>query len=338
VGHVYDDNTAAPLVGAEVANENGFLATTEATPDDPDVDDGFYTVFSPAGSHTFTATMTNYGLDADAITVVQSDTVQHDFYLPAPHIEFAPTALNYTLELGQQFTQTPGLIISNSGGGGLDFELWEKKGDFQPTLVATGPFADVKPLVPPEYQEAATTKGLDLPPPPPGAILAAGDVIQSWPSGLAAAWGIAYSSDDRVWVGLGWNPTNTIYEYLPDGTPTGVSHPYTWGPIYGPADSAFNWNTGMVWTLDVGSDDCIHEMDPSTGYTGNTICGPWTTSQRGVAYDPDTDTWYVGGWSEGIVYHIDSGGTLLDSAYVGLNISGLAYNPETKHLFVLVNI
>ncbi len=180
---------------------------------------------------------------------------------------------------------------------------------------------------------------MDLPPAPVGTILAAGDVIQSWPSGREAAWGIAYDGGNAtVWVGDGWGSEDALFEYAPDGMSTGRSWPYTWSPTYGPADSAFNWNTGMVWTLDVGSDDCIHEMDPATGYTGNTICGPWTASQRGVAYDPDTDTWYVGGWNEGIVYHIDSGGTLLDSAYVGLAISGLAYNPETKHLFVLVNI
>ena len=330
-GWVRNKYTGDPIRNATVEVEGGPSATTDAG--------GYYqtTAMSP-GFYTATASANLYSsVTITDIEVVQSNIGWANFDLPTPRIEVEPTVLSYTLQLGDQITQTPGLVISNTGEGGLDFELWEKKGGFQPTLLATGPFADAVPLVPPEYQEAATTEGLDLPPAPVGTILAAGDVIQSWPSGLAAAWGIAYSSDDKVWVGLGWDPTNTIYEYLPDGTPTGVSHPYTWGPIYGPADSAFNWNAGMVWTLDVGGDDCIHEMDPTTGYTGNTICGPWSTSQRGVAYDPETDTWYVGGWNEGIIYHIDSSGALLDSANVGLSISGLAYNPETQHLFVQIN-
>jgi hypothetical protein len=252
-----------------------------------------------------------------------------------PDIEISPTSFEETVPEGEMVTKT--LTISNTGTSDLDFSIQERDRGFQPALIATGPFADVEPLVPPEYQEAANTEGLDLPPAPVGITLAAGNVIRSWTSGLAAAWGIAYTYSDTVWVGEGWGSTDRIYEYLPDGTPTGRSYLYSWTPTYGPADSAFNWNTGMVWTVDVGGDDCLHEMDPSTGYTGNTICGPWTISQRGAAYDPTTDTWYVGGWNEGVIYHINSSGTLLDSAYVALSISGLAYNPDTQHLFARVN-
>ncbi len=58
-------------------------------------------------------------------------------------------------------------------------------------------------------------------------------------------------------------------------------------------------------------------------------------SQRAVAYDYATDTYYVGGSNEATVYHIDGSGHLLDSAYVGLGMAGLAYNPTTRHLFAL---
>ena len=46
-----------------------------------------------------------------------------------------------------------------------------------------------------------------------------------------------------------------------------------------------------------------------------------------------TDTYYVGGWEDTVVYHIDSAGNLLDSSYTDIPISGLAYNPSTGHLF-----
>jgi hypothetical protein len=38
-----------------------------------------------------------------------------------------------------------------------------------------------------------------------------------------------------------------------------------------------------------------------------------------------------------MIHHFDSTGVLLDEKSVGLAISGLAYNPDTQHLFVMVN-
>ncbi len=53
-----------------------------------------------------------------------------------------------------------------------------------------------------------------------------------------------------------------------------------------------------------------------------------------MAYDYATDTYYVGGTNDAAVYHVDGSGNLLDSAYVGIGMTGLAYNPGTRHLFV----
>ncbi len=80
-------------------------------------------------------------------------------------------------------------------------------------------------------------------------------------------------------------------------------------------------------------------MNPSSGATGNKICGsPWTgNSQRGLAYDIVNNGFFIGGWNEGIVYHIDSSGNVIDSANVGLPISGLAYSPQNGHLLVMSN-
>jgi hypothetical protein len=251
-----------------------------------------------------------------------------------PCVSVAPGSLSVTLDVGSSTTLP--LTLTNAGAAATSFELAEKPVAFQPQAFAK-PLAAPQLLVPPAQANARSTQGLGLPPAPASKILAAGEVIQSWrPTSQSSAWGLTYTSEDSVWVGNGWGP-NTIYEYTPGGTPTGRSWPYSWNPSYGPADDTFNWNTGMVWTLDVGGGDCLHEMDPGSGYTGNTICGPWGISQRGLAYDPSTDTWFAGGWNEGIVYHIDSSGTLLESANVGLAVAGLAYNPDTGHLFVMVN-
>ena len=90
----------------------------------------------------------------------------------------------------------------------------------------------------------------------------------------------------------------------------------------------------MLWQVNVGGDNCLFEMDPvAKVVTGKRSAGPGRPPQRAVAYDYATDTYYVGGTNEATVYHLDASGNLIDSAYVGLGIAGLAYNPTTRHLF-----
>ena len=330
VGNVYDDNTGDPLIGAKVANANGFLATTASTPDDPAVDDGFYTIFSPPDSRPFTATKRGYAPNVDTVTVVQSDTVQHDFNLAAASLSYTPASLEITLDMG--LSATLPFTLTNDGGVAATFEWIELDQGTSPL----GPFEQPNYGVKPFKQHYLTTERLPIPAPPPAASYAAGDVIKSWPAASSNPWGIAYTIDDTVWIGEGWG-NDTIYEYLPNGTPTGLSYPYSWSPVLGPADDAFDWNTRLLWTLDVGGDNCIHEMDPASGYTGNTICPGFVTSQRGLAYDPSSDTYFAGSWNDLMIHHFAADGTMLDEVNVGLAIAGLAYNPDTKHLFVMVN-
>jgi len=273
-----------------------------------------------------------YGTDLETVVVVDSDTVAQNFYLPAGWLDYTPAGLDVTLEMFQTDTRT--WTLNNLGGLPVDYELVEVDKGMTPL----GPIVEpANGMVKPWRVNFKTAQGIGVPRPLPEApLLAAGDVIQSWaPSENSAPWGIAFGGDN-VWVSEGWG-SNEVFAYATDGTYTGVSYPYTWGPANGPADAAFNGNTGMLWVLDVGGDNCIHEVDPEAGVTGNTICPSFPTSERGLAYDPSTDTYFAGGWNDGAVYHFAPDGTLLDSANVNLPISGLAYNPDTMHLFVMVN-
>ncbi len=137
VGHVYDENTLATKVGAVVSNDSGRSFTAVATPDDPKVDDAFYTLFSPAGSHVFTATFAGYGAEVQNVTVVASDTVKADMYLPAGWIQVAPTSLQAAAEMG--ISVTVQLTIANAGGAALDFVLREKDRGWAPVLAVGGP-------------------------------------------------------------------------------------------------------------------------------------------------------------------------------------------------------
>jgi hypothetical protein len=129
------------------------------------------------------------------------------------------------------------------------------------------------------------------------------------------------------------------HSFTPDGTDTGATIAIGGAGLW-MGDEAFDTATGMLWGVNVGGDDCISEMDPNNlVLTGNEICGsPWTNiSQRGLAYDAVNDGFFIGGWNEFTVYHIDNTGAVLDSQFVGLGISGLAFFPDTGHLFVQVS-
>ena len=56
----------------------------------------------------------------------------------------------------------------------------------------------------------------------------------------------------------------------------------------------------------MGGDNGIYGIDPTDGSVVQMITGsPWAdTSQRGLAYDPAADVFYIGGWNEGIVYRV----------------------------------
>ncbi len=133
VGNVYDVETGDPLVGARVENEAGELMLTQATPADAAVDDGFYTLFAPSGPQVFTATLAPYTPQTETVMVEEGGTVRQDFDLQwlRPRVATVPAALDVTVELGAQLTET--LEILNTGAVATDFEISERDRGFQPT-------------------------------------------------------------------------------------------------------------------------------------------------------------------------------------------------------------
>lgn len=71
--------------------------------------------------------------------------------------------------------------------------------------------------------------------------------------------------------------------------------------------------------------------------TGKRILIPSAQSERGLAFDPVSDTWYAGDFNSKAIYRFNAAGELLSSVRVGLRIQGLTYNPRTGHLFVLTS-
>ena len=134
VGDVFDANTLDDLTGATVENEAGYNTTAQETAD-PAVGEGFYTLFSPAGEQTFTASFTDaYSSDVEVVDVVDGSTVAQDFYLGAGWLVPDPDALSVDVELYQ--TDTVPLNLYNLGDVDLTFEINEKDQGYVPGMLA----------------------------------------------------------------------------------------------------------------------------------------------------------------------------------------------------------
>ncbi|MFZ6027010.1 MAG: Kelch repeat-containing protein [Chloroflexota bacterium] len=129
VGHVYDGNTSAPLVGATVASAADSV-TTFATPDDPAVDDGFYTVYADSGSQNITASATDFAASVENVNVVAGDAAVQDFYLQTGLLAVSPNTLHVSVEMG--VSTTVPMTLSNAGAGAVAFEIAEQSPDFIP--------------------------------------------------------------------------------------------------------------------------------------------------------------------------------------------------------------
>lgn len=336
VGNVYDGNTALALTGATVASDEGGSFTTIATPLDPAVADGFYYMFAHTGDHAFTASMTGYQPDMETVSVPHYGAVGQDFNLGAGFLTYDPNAFDVSLIIGTAETQT--LTLNNEGSAAVSFQFKELNKGMQPLGSFGTPTIGIEPV---EWNEPDTAGFKDNPPLPAAPPYAAGDVIQTWNTSLTGVWGLGYNhSAGDLWIGtIGAAGGDDLdHRFLTDGTNTGNTiNTAPWMGVFA-ADMAYNVNTGKLWQLDVGGANCLHEMDPvSLTTTGNVICPAFASSERGLAYDPSTDTFYAGGWNDHMIYHFAADGTMLNSANVGLPIAGLAYNPDTQHLFVMTN-
>jgi subtilisin family serine protease len=121
VGNVYDGNTGDALVGAIVSSDDDTMITA-ATPADPNVDDGFYTVFAAAGSNDVMASMAGgYADETVTLNITDGTTTGQDFNLAAGWLVPDPVAFDLAVELGDSDTAL--LTLNNNGDAALDYTL-----------------------------------------------------------------------------------------------------------------------------------------------------------------------------------------------------------------------
>ena len=113
VGQVYDANTSIALTGAMVTGEVDSMVTV-ATATDPNLDDGFYTLFVPEGSSEINVSMAGGYADlAETIVIADGTTTDLDFYLEAGSLMATPPAIEMTLQFGS--TASTPLTLTNNG-------------------------------------------------------------------------------------------------------------------------------------------------------------------------------------------------------------------------------
>jgi hypothetical protein len=334
-GHVTDANDHAALGGASVKALQGGNVVRETSTDGS----GFYRMQLPVGDYTIEASKTNYETGSADVTVAEDATVTQDFALRTPRGEVSPTSLEIIAPPDQIRTRT--LTLRNTGSLPMTWDVRESGGGpAAPSRAELKKNANYDP-------NARTTRGEFAGKAPvapnPGAP---GDVLRQWPTGLSLGWGVGYTG--RVWLsdvdGGFCGPSCQNHEFLVDGTPTGTAFATPWAGAW-PADMALTGSSEMC-QLDVGGDNGIHCWDTNTGATTRSITGgfPWTSiSQRGLAYRPDDDSFYVGGWNQGILYHVAGfshatpGQVLNQCNAPDFNISGLAWNPAVGQVWEATN-
>jgi uncharacterized repeat protein (TIGR01451 family) len=347
-GQVTDKNTNSGVVGASVDDDQGDHVETVANAADPNLPAGTFLFFVPSGARTLTVTADHY-TDAKADVAMADNAVKdQNFSLSAGQLETDPDHFDLHVMVNHQ--EAKQLLVDNAGTASARFKVIPVNAPLPSTESrATGPFAPM-----PRYPDGTDLSALT--PADPGsarqqrpqtaaedaAAGKAGHAIASFPMQIQI-YGLGIDHNNQgLWVGspADLEGDDADHRFLFDGTDTGEKIDVAKRQIVYMADMAFDDNTGMLWQLSVsqagGGLSYIWELDPITmKMTGNKILVPSPQSERGLAYDPRSNTWYAGDFISETVYHFDADGKLLDSGYIGFPIQGLAYNSATGHLFVL---
>jgi len=334
-GTVTDANDNQGVGGATVkALQNGNVVRQTAADAS-----GFYRLQVPVGDYTIEASKTNYETKSADVSVAEDQTTTQNFTLRTPRGEVSPTSLEFTMQVNQ--TQTKTLTLSNTGSLPMTWEAKESGGGISaPATAGLTRKPDFNP-------NARTTRDLYVGKTPAGPTSnAPGDVLRHWSTGLSLGWGVGY--DGHVWLsdvdGGGCGPSCSNNKFDVGGPPPLASFPNGFAGAW-PGDMALMGSNEMC-QVNVGGDNGIYCWDTSTGAGTRHIAGsfPWTgISQRGLAYRPDDDSFYIGGWNEGILYHVAGfshptpGAVLGQCSPADPNISGLAWNPAVGQVWEATN-
>ena len=342
-GVVVDAHTFEPVADATVTLHGEYPTGTPIDLVETSAADGTFTIIGPAGTWPVEVAKADYLTATAEMEIVSGrskDAEPVEMHRIQPHAaidgDIEPTFL---LPTGR--TRTTTVTLGNPEGH-ADLHATVGEVDVDATAFALAARTGKRTLPAGVDPSARSTRGLGaaaagtaIPP----RLLVSGDVLNAWPTEMTLPWGVAYAksvwlSDPEDLVDVHFS---TAGERLGSFALDGFAD---WG-----GDMAYDTARGLIWQVNVGGDNGIYGVDPTDGSIAQKITGsPWDgTSQRGLAYDPAADVFYIGGWNEGIVYRVAGpshdvpGATLSQCSPPDPNISGLAWNGTFGKLWEATN-
>ena len=331
-GTVTDANDGQPLAGVEV-QASSVNAPVRSTLTDAA---GAYRLAVPVGAATIAVAAARYESASATVDVQDGSLLTQNFTLKSGRASVTPPTLQWLLPVGQ--TRTRRLVLSNTGSADISFTVNESGGGRQ-SMVATRTLKKNPSAKPGAANTrelfAAGVQAHGMTP------MAGGDVLFTFTPPISQAWGVGYTG--QLWLSEFFTRVN--HEFTTQGAATGRAWP-AFGTGTAAGDMAYDASRNVLCQVDIDGDNGIHCWDPDSGAELASIVGafPWTaTSQRGLAYRPDDDSFYIGGWTDGLIYHVaglaaPAKGALLGSCQpVDGVISGLAWNGTAGALWVATN-
>lgn len=329
-GLVTDFNTGTGLVGGKVTSVDvpAESATTQATPNDPALGDGYYWLFSSAtGSHPFSASKSPYVSLTKSATVAANDLTRIDYALKAARITVAPTSVQSFQPYGSARKTT--LTVTNTGSAAATVDMLERNGGFS-ILSQTGA-ARVEQKVPGGKASIAARGVMQAAPPSRSSTSSATDAwsaIAGYPAAVfdnsaATLGGKLYSFGGGIDTGMEnrafmYDPAVNAWSPLPNmprgrtkpqvaatngklyvlGGWSAAGAPVTAVDVYDPA--AGTWSTPAATNPAARAAAGVGVVNGKVYLIGGCVDDQCTPSNNNVVFDPSS-----GAFSTGAAYPQD---------------------------------
>ncbi len=292
-GTVKDNNTKDAVNGATVTSQanSADFGVTAPTPDDANLADGYYWLFSShTGSTKFQVAKGKYKL-IKANVDVQADYVKHrNFTLKAGHLTVTPGSISVTERMGKAKNRT--VTFGNDGTQSVHVKLSETDGGFTPMKGAhqTKASGAPKQVVKTKTSLAATTSAAkDAPVFGNHSTKAPSLTLHGHKVQLRQA-----SPSDAPWTDIADYPSAVM--------DNAVAHHDGKTYVLGGSDGTTAFSDARMYDPSAGSWTDLADLPEtlngaSAGFVGNTlyVVGGWNSSggasNHAYAYDPGSDSW-----------------------------------------------
>jgi N-acetylneuraminic acid mutarotase len=321
VGTVQDANTGQGASGATVTDgsDSSVQAQTVATPLDPNLADGYYSVFVPgSGKHNLTAAKFDYVTTPQTVNVRANAVVEANYRLKAGQLQVTPGSITASASLGGHATRT--LTVTNTGAAPATLQIGqqgEQAGAASPSTAQGAPLQRIPGTYPTGH---VTGQSQSKTPAASPSATPSDDAWQSAPNLPAGVMdNVADAYDGKIYSGFGdavFSTSNALYVLDPAAG--------TWTQLASAADPRQAPGHGIIdgklyvaggWAPDgtVDSKLEIYDIASNTWTTGASDPDPYAGAGSAVlngklylvggcgasdcgttdasVYDPATDTW-----------------------------------------------